>query len=63
MMKISLETNVDAKLAAPALDRMLNTIVSALEKNTGLKFQVKADGNVVRLAHKARLLRSPRVQE
>src|SRR5271157_2358261 len=57
MMKISLETNVDAKLAAPALDRMLNTIVSALEKNTGLKFQVKADGNVVRLAHKAKLLR------
>jgi predicted Rdx family selenoprotein len=56
-MKISLETDINNKLAAPMLDRMLTRIVALLEKGTGLKFDVKADGNTVRLAHKARLLR------
>jgi len=56
-MKISIETNVGTKVAAPALDRLLTRIVAVLEKGTGLKFDVKADGNTVRLAHKAKLLR------
>jgi len=61
-MKISIETNVETQAGAPALDALLNNIMKILEKGTGLKFDVKADGTTVRLAHKARLLRSPRVQ-
>lgn len=57
MMKISIETNVGGRVAAPVLDRLLTRIVAVLEKGTGLKFNVKADGNTVRLAHKAKLLR------
>lgn len=60
-MKISIETNTDDKAAAPALDRLLTRIVAILEKDTGLKFNVKADGRTVRLAHKARLLRKGNV--
>ncbi len=56
-MKISVETNIDDKVAAPALDRLLTRVVAVLEKGTGLKFDVKANGNTVRLAHKAKLLR------
>jgi hypothetical protein len=55
-MKISIETNVEGNAAA-TLDRLLTRIVALLEKGTGLKFDVKADGNTVRLAHKAKLLR------
>lgn len=56
-MKISLETNLDAGLAPQKLDALLTKIVATLEKSTGLKFEVKADGNAVRLAHKAKFLR------
>lgn len=56
-MKISIETNVGGRVAPPVLDRLLTRIVAVLEKGTGLKFDVKADGNTVRLAHKASLLR------
>jgi hypothetical protein len=56
-MKISIETNVGGNAAAPAIDRLLTRIVAVLEKGTGLKFDVKADGQTVRLAHKAKLLR------
>jgi hypothetical protein len=56
-MKISIETNTNDTTATPTLDRLLTRIVAMLEKDTGLKFDVKADGNTVRLAHKAKLLR------
>jgi len=56
-MKISLEANIDAQAGAPALDKLLTKITKMLEEGTGLKFDVKADGNTVRLAHKAKLLR------
>lgn len=55
-MKISIESNV-GKIAAPTLDRLLTNIVATLEKSTGLKFHIKADGQVVRLANKSRMLR------
>jgi len=57
MMKISIESDVKGNLAPPVLDRLLTRIVAVLEKGTGLKFDVKADGQTVRLAHKAKLLR------
>jgi hypothetical protein len=56
-MKLILEADAPTMDAAK-LDHLLETVIDTVEDNTGLQWTVKADGQIIRFASKASLLRS-----
>lgn len=57
-MRITLETDIPARLDAVDLDQFLESTVKAMEQATGKNWTVKLDGKIVRFASKPTLLRS-----